>query len=305
MTAGLNITYLSHAQVDKLKWDTCIDAAANGLVYAYSCYLDAMAQQWDALVLNDYEAVMPLPWRKKYGIHYLYQPFLTAQLGVFGGEMNAALLAAFMEAIPAKFSYWDIYLNHDNFFPSEKYPLYQRTNYVLDLSPGYEDLYKNFRENTRRNIKRATQLGCRVEKNIPAGAVVALAKTQLQHITNADEQDYERFLQLYAQLAAKGKATTCGVYLNGALLASCIYFFSHKRAYYILVGNHPNGKTAGASHLLISAFISDYAGKDLLLDFEGSDIRNLAFFYSGFGATEEKFAGLKLNRLPWWARWAK
>jgi hypothetical protein len=64
------------------------------------------------------------------------------------------------------------------------------------------------------------------------------------------------------------------------------------------VGNHPNGKTIGASHALIDAFIKDHAGQNLLLDFEGSDIRNLAFFYSSFGAGEEKYTGIKMNRLP-------
>ena len=86
------------------------------------------------------------------------------------------------------------------------------------------------------------------------------------------------------------------------LLASCIFFFSHNRAYYILVGNHPDGRTLGASHALIDAFIKDYAGSEMILDFEGSDIRNLAFFYSGFGAKEEIYPALKINRLPWYVR---
>ena len=100
-------------------------------------------------------------------------------------------------------------------------------------------------------------------------------------------------------------ATTYGIILNNQLLASAVFFFSHKRAYYILVGNHPNGKTLGASHALIDAFIKDYAGENLLLDFEGSDIRNLAFFYESFGAVEEKFTGLKNNKLPFYLKWLK
>jgi hypothetical protein len=77
-----------------------------------------------------------------------------------------------------------------------------------------------------------------------------------------------------------------------------VLLISAKRLYYILVGNHPNGKTIGASHALINAFIRDYAGTDMTLDFEGSDIQSLAFFYSSFGAVEEKYVGVKLNRLP-------
>ena len=33
--------------------------------------------KWDALVLDDYAAVMPLTWRRKYGTRYLYQPAFT------------------------------------------------------------------------------------------------------------------------------------------------------------------------------------------------------------------------------------
>ena len=73
MSEAANIKYLRHQEVDKSKWDNCIDKADNGLIYAYSFYLDHMAKQWDALVLNDYEAVMPLTWNKKFGFYYLWK----------------------------------------------------------------------------------------------------------------------------------------------------------------------------------------------------------------------------------------
>ena len=85
----MEIHYLTYQQIIKTKWDACIDKADNGLIYAYSFYLDAMAKHWDALVMNDYEAVMPLTWNKKYSIHYLYQPPFTACLGVFGKLLTA------------------------------------------------------------------------------------------------------------------------------------------------------------------------------------------------------------------------
>src|SRR5678810_1090309 len=117
MAHSFTIGYLSHHEIDKTKWDRCIKEADNGLIYGYSFYLDHMAGQWDGLVLNDYEAVMPLTWNKKYGIHYLYQPFLCAQLGLFGKNISTALLEAFLHSIPKKFAYWDIYLNHQNILP--------------------------------------------------------------------------------------------------------------------------------------------------------------------------------------------
>ena len=112
----VNIKYVTYQYIDKKKWDACITAAGNGLVYAQSVYLDAMAEHWDALVMDEYEAVMPLTWNKKYGIAYLYQPFFTACLGVFGNNISAEVVNNFLQQIPAKFRYWDIYLNQGNFF---------------------------------------------------------------------------------------------------------------------------------------------------------------------------------------------
>lgn len=300
------IRYVPYQQIDLARWDACIDKADNGLVYAYSFYLSVMAKQWDALVLNDYEAVMPLTYNKKYGIHYLYQPPFTASLGVFGKTVTAETVQLFLQAVPAKFKYWDIYMNHGNLFTLDDFTLYQRTNYVLPLNQSYDVLYQQYRDNIKRNIKKCVQQNCVIQKDIPVQQVIVLAKEQASQFSNITADDFAHFEQLYHQLHPQQKAITYGVLsAQGQLLASCVFFFSHNRAYYILVGNHPNGKTLGASHALIDAFIKDHAGINLLLDFEGSDIRNLAFFYSSFGAVEENYPGLKLNRLPFWLRWIK
>jgi len=63
------------------------------------------------------------------------------------------------------------------------------------------------------------------------------------------------------------------------------------------VGNNPKGRNSGASHLMIDLFIQEHSERKLLLDFEGSDLEGIATFYRGFGATEEKYPGIKLNNL--------
>lgn len=303
MTAPHTIQYLSNKEIDKQLWDECISKAANGLIYAYSFYLDAMADNWDGLVLNNYEAVMPVTWKKKYGIHYIYQPFLTPQLGLFGNNITEQLLESFLKIIPNKYILREFSLNHQNVFRLVEFKLYERTNYVLNLNKPYGILFKDYRENIQRNIKKSFQYGCYVKTDVDISDIIALAKQQAKDIS---ENEFEKFKYLYQLLKNKNTATTYGVFSKSyQLLASCVFTFSHHRAYYILVGNHPNGRTLGASHALIDAFIKDHAGQNLLLDFEGSDIRNLAFFYSSFGAREEKFSAIKFNKLPWYIKWLK
>jgi len=302
----VEISYCKYQQIDKTKWDACISHADNGLVYAYSYYLDAMAKHWDALVLNDYEAVMPLTWNKKYSIYYLYQPPFTACLGVFGRSLHAETMAAFLQSVPAKYKYWDIYFNPGNLFTISDFNLYQRMNYVLPLGHNYESLYNAYRDNIKRNIKKSEQFGLSIHKDVSIAAILQLAKEQAGAFTSVADDDFIRFKKLYGLLYKKEQATTYAVYTKeNELMASAVFFFSHNRAYYIMVGNHPNGKTLGASHALINAFIKDHAGEDIILDFEGSDIPSLAFFYSSFGAVEEKYSAVKLNRLPGLVKWLK
>lgn len=298
MSEGHQIKYITQQHIDKQKWDACIDNAPNGLVYAYSFYLDAMAKHWDALVLNDYEAVMPLPCKKKWGIHYLYQPFLTPVLGVFGKYLSEILVSSFLEAIPEKFKLWDISLNHFNLVNQKfKYQL-KRSNYTLSLAAkAYEKIAAAYSENISRNITKAIKTGCIVKKNIPVTDIIDVCKREWPKFTNPAKESFETLLANYPNFSPF--ASSYGVYHpGGKLLASCVFLIYGKRAYYWLVGNDPEAKEFGASPMLVDQFIKDNAGKDLLLDFEGSDKETVAEFYRRFGAELEVYITIYNNRLP-------
>ena len=75
------IRFVNRNQIDVEKYNYCIEKAIQSRIYAYAWYLDIVADNWSVLVLDDYDAVMPLPWKIKYGIKYITQPFFTQQLG--------------------------------------------------------------------------------------------------------------------------------------------------------------------------------------------------------------------------------
>ena len=68
------IQYLKNNEIDIEKYDNCIKSSLNSRIYAFSWYLNIVADNWDVLVLNDYEAVMPLPFlkRKRNGTYWSY-----------------------------------------------------------------------------------------------------------------------------------------------------------------------------------------------------------------------------------------
>lgn len=298
------IVYLRNKDINRTLWDRCMDGADNSLIYGYSFYLDAFCDHWDGLVLDNYEGVMPLPWRKKWGISYLYHPPFTAQLGVFGRSITADVLHLFLAAIPPVFRYWDFPLNYRNVFALPSYPLYQRSNYVLGLNKPYTQLQAAYRTQTKRNIKKTVAAGCIIKKGIAVADVIPLSRNGAAPALT--EKEYAPITKLYQQLLTAQKALTYGVYgSNGTLLASAIFFFLQGRAYYILAANSSKGKKCGAAHLLIDTFISHHAQQNMELDFEGSDIPGLAFFYSSFGARNEPYAAIHYNKLPLYLKWLK
>ena len=139
-----DIRYLERNEIDTVKWNDCIRKAPNGLIYARSFYLDAMAENWSALVSGDYQYVMPLTWNKKAGFKYLYQPYFTKSLGAFGSSSQSIEISSFLNAIPGMYRYWDIDLNENNFVSMDIPKLRQRTrrNYLLSLTNNYEQISK-------------------------------------------------------------------------------------------------------------------------------------------------------------------
>jgi hypothetical protein len=265
-----------------------------------------MAPGWDALVEDDYAAVMPLCRRRKYGFDYLYQPSFTASLGVFGNHPDAPMLKRFLDHIPARYRLWDIYLNHENCAIPAGYSFQLRRNYVLPLGAAYVELETCYREHTTRNIRKALRGGYRVSSGTAVSEVIKLYKAQSRPGRKIPETDLNNFLSLCARLAARGMLQSRGVvHPTGRLVSAAIFFIGLGRAIYIMAANSAEGLQAGTSHLLLDDFIRENSGKDLLLDFEGSDAPGVAFFYSSFGAQEEKYPALRVNRLPLLLRWLK
>ena len=57
-----------------------------------------------------------------------------------------------------------------------------------------------------------------------------------------------------------------------------------------------------AMPFLIDNFIKEASNSGLVFDFEGSNDLNLARFYKSFGAIDEPYQNLKINRLPLFLR---
>ena len=70
--------------IDTERWNDIISQSAGETLYAYAWYLDSAADNWSALIMEDYRFIMPLIWRKKFGIKYAYHPNFL-EMDISGG----------------------------------------------------------------------------------------------------------------------------------------------------------------------------------------------------------------------------
>jgi hypothetical protein len=295
-----NLQYLHRKHIDTKKWDRCIANAANGLLYAHSFFLDHMADNWDALVLGDYEAVMPLTWRKKFGIHYLYQPFVTASLGVFSAmPVEAALMEAFINHIPNKFMLIDIDLNTGNNTLSGRH-VTPRKNYELQLDGPYAVIQQQYNRHARRKLKKAHEAGLRIVEDISVEAIAGLSYSMMQGRDVVSKADYDRFIQLYKDIQPHVEAcnTMAAIDANGNVVASDINIVYNKRIYSLLAGNTSGSNESGGFYFVLDGLIKKYAGTGYVLDFEGSDIAGIAFVFECLGGQLTWYPHVTINRLP-------
>lgn len=77
------IEFLQHSEIDKAKWNRCVARSLSPSIFADFGMLSLASPDWCALVSGDYQLVMPLIVRRKWGISYLCTPAFFSCGGLF------------------------------------------------------------------------------------------------------------------------------------------------------------------------------------------------------------------------------
>lgn len=305
MEQSTGLKYITHSAIDTEKWNRCIDESLNSRIYAYSWQLDRAAHSWDALVLGNYEYVMPLPIGKKLGMKYLFQPLFSQQLGIYPAP-KPEISNLFYRYLADHFRFAETQLNSGN-LPGkniENLTFLPRKNYLLPLGNDYKSIVSFYSNNTKRNISKAQKNGLSIVEGIRLETYLGFKTSNLA--PGVSKADIKTLKNIIAYSQYKGFGEIYGVYSPGNQLCAAVYFCRWKdRVIYFNAASNEEGKNLGGMYFLVNHFIEQNAGKNLILDFEGSMISGVARFYAGFGATPETYFQLKINRLPLPFKWLK
>lgn len=300
------IHHLTNSEIDKNRWDSLIENAPNGCIYAMSWYLDIVSEGWEALITDGYENVFPLTCKERFGVKYLCQPPFSQQLGLFSKQKESDdLINDFFEQIPSRYKLVEINLNKANRLAPAKSIMFENRNYELDLSQAYEALRASYSNNLKRNINKAKKAGLKLLPDVPVDDVITMFKGHKgRQIKTMDNTSYDMLRALTAAALERDSVEIWGAYEGATkeLCGAAVFLKWHQQTVFLFSALNNRGKQSAAMPLIIDNFIHENAAKKTTLDFEGSNDVNLARFYKSFGAKKNTYLSIKMNNLSYFVK---
>lgn len=280
------IRFLKRKEIDDDLYNACVLSSVQNRAYAMSWFLDTVADDWGILVLNNYEAVMPIPYmralkhlkRKK-----IVQPFLCQQLGVFSSQISEKteldFYTEFLKLKPKNYSF-----NSLNFFDSDV----NKVNYELKLELDYEGLKNNYRKDRKKSLRKAIEAELYFMEEIITETPVKIYRETFSHL-KLSNKFYQKTQALINYCSTHNLAILRSVYFQDRLVCSGFFLQFNNRIYYLLGASNQEGKKHGATTFLIDSVIKEFSNSPIVFDFEGSSIPSIASFYKSFGSLETKY----------------
>ncbi len=295
----MNIKHLNNSDVNFIRWDNCINNAVNGNVFAYSWYLNILCENWEALVLGNYEYVMPLFRKTRFNKNTYYTSKLGVRLGVFSNKLlTEKIVQKFIDAIPKKNSVINISLNVFNQLESKN--IKSNSTYAIDLIKSHKRIAENYTNHFQKDLETAKRNKISIVKGLLPNELINFSQRKdvlSQPKLKPSEIQKLRMIIAYCMRYSLGD-TYCAYGSHNNLQAAGFFIKSKRKLHLLFAANSKNGIANKAFHLLIDKYIEVHSEKDLTLSIENIISNNNQDFFSGLGAKEYKFQQYYTNNLP-------
>lgn len=290
----MHLCLLPNNEIDKVKWDKNLSNFLDKNIYGCAWYLDVIYPGWKAIVTDEYDFLFPVFEKKKVFFNYILQPVLVQQITFYSkSEVTSDIFKYVINELEKKYLF--IYLRLSGSLEGKisniSAKIERRINYILDLSYGYNEIYRGYNENTKRNIKKAekNKLDVRVNTETPE-VLTNFLKQQLSTKVKLKNYYYHRISSLIKKGLERKSVKNFIAYNNeNKMIGFTSFFYEFDRCYYLFAASNEEGREKGAMFKIVDVFIKENAGKNLILSFEGSMIESIARFFRGFGAVNENY----------------
>ena len=299
----MQIQHYLYSDIDKQKWDACISNSLTPSIYCTATYLDTLADKWEALIVGNYEIIMPIIYKSKYGIKYCYQPSFLPHINIFCTiPITDILLNKFIVKLQSIIPFAEISFLQTiahTYFPSN-YTTSQHQNFELNLIDTYQHIYNNYTTSFKKSLRVAQryQFQYSTTDNL-TDVIIMYKKLYADKIKSLSEHELNNFEKLCGILILQGQCVIKKVSDSQQQTMAFVILFVHKnKLYNILSCNTAVGRKLSANYFMYNEIINEYAGLPYVLDFEGSDIAGIATFFKKMSPIDRPTMALKYNKLP-------
>ncbi|MFY8128415.1 MAG: hypothetical protein ACOVMM_08545 [Chitinophagaceae bacterium] len=299
-----SVQIIQSKQINNTLWDACV-LKHQSPIYATSIYLHSMASNWAAVVVNDYEVLLPFCYKKKFGITYLYMPPFLQQLGLVG-KTTPAIFALIQQKLFSFVSYGDFMVNaNTNTFL--KLQTSVKTNFELKLNKPHENLLQTFHTDFRRLLKRAKNNHLQYLTSLDTNQAIELYYQNYASRFEQHVNDYKIRLKALAQKLQHQHQCFVRKIVNAEneILSVGLYLKDDFRIYNIANTTTSKGRKLASNFLLFNEVLNEFENSQLIFDFEGSDLPGVKEFYKMFNPTNQPYYHWHINNLPWFLKMLK
>lgn len=269
------IKAVKYHEIDFEKYTQCINHSAQKNWYAQKEILDHLSGNWQLLVWNDYEAVMPVHLKKKFGFNFVHMPLFCQQLGVFSKEDNSDLNEKFLQYLREKFLVFLYNFNDNNKF---KTILESRKNYKVPTTEYAFLRRKKYFKGRKSTVKMAQYLEF---------SELQLSTETLHFIKNnykgLSENDYAKLEDYISFLNEKKAVKFFGAYKETQIINLAVVIEEKNELHLLaLINDEKMISENGASFLIDKVLEQNIEQK--IFNFMGGNIRGIEVFFKSFGA---------------------
>jgi hypothetical protein len=293
----LNIRYIPFEEIDKVKWNSCVHFAVNSEVSAYYWWLKAVAKEWDAIVEEDYESVLPIFYKRDiWGRKSIVHPPLIGRIGIQSIHiLSRKRIVSMLDQIP-DMANTHILFNEMNIIPPDyESNTEQKQAWRVLLNKSIANIRSSYSQEVSEIIRTELPDGYFFQVMMKPEDIVAFAKEN-------NQLPYEEYasLRVFYNLLHRGTlVNTVILDENKEPVAMLTFTYHLKKIKVLLSVQNKMGRKLNAIHRMYDHVFNLHQNKPMMFEFYHND----GDFAGGLGG--ESYIFWELKRSDTLGKWTE
>lgn len=289
-----SLRLIDSENIDEIKWMRMLNNTTS--IHSQYCeywYINSVCKKWKAYVKGDYESGFPFAISSKAAYKIIYQPFFSRQFP-FLGTHDSQFISSVISLLKQDYRWIRINL------PFAFNELTTKSNLLnfqsLNLSVDYPSIYNNYSTNAKRILKKTGDF--KLVKHNDVDGFVEFFKQEVGFKIGLADDNYKNLNSLISNGLSNDKIQLYSIQRNDGFLGFVCFYFHKNIINYLKGALSEKGKKLGGMYFAFDQIIQQYAGKDCIFDFGGSNLKGIASFYKKFGAQDLTYYSHDYNQMP-------